>query len=237
MFLKVRGFVVAATLLCVWSFAAAQSRNIAPGFGSLPKDSQVAIAPLDVELFELSAGGVLTPKADWTTAAHKHMGEALKRKAAKMGLTSVPVSEQLADENAEALHLHAAVARAISMHHQGAWKLPTKDDKLDWSFADAMQPLRQATGARYGLFTWVRDSYASGERKAMMIGMALLGVGISGGVQVGYATLVDLETGQVLWFNQLISASGDLREEKPALDAVDSLLNGFPGVEQAAAKK
>jgi hypothetical protein len=83
------------------------------------------------------------------------------------------------------------------------------------------------------LFTWMRDSYASGERKAMMVGLALLGVGLSGGVQVGYATLVDLETGQVLWFNQLVSASGDVREEKPAADAVNSLLTGFPGAEPA----
>jgi hypothetical protein len=237
MFSALRGSLIAALLVCVSSLGAAQSRNIAPGFGSLPKDAQVAIAPLDVELFELSAGGVLSPKADWTAAANKHMGEALKRKAAKMGLSAASVSDQLADENAEVLHLHAAVARAISMHHQGVWKLPTKEDKLDWTFGDAMQPLRKATGARYGLFTWVRDSYASGERKAMMVGMALLGIGLSGGVQVGYATLVDLDTGQVLWFNQLISASGDLREEKPAADAVDGLLSGFPGVEQATDKK
>jgi hypothetical protein len=234
--LALRGWIVGVCMgLAAWS-SFAQPRNIAPGFTALPKDAQVAIAPLDVELFELSAGGVLSPKADWTAAATKHMGEALKRKAAKMGVVTLPVTDQVADDNADALHLHAAVARAISMHHQGAFKLPTKDDKLDWSFADALQPMHKATGARYGLFTWVRDSYASGERKAMMVGMALLGIAMTGGVQVGYATLVDMETGQVLWFNQLISASGDLREEKPAMDSVDNLLAGFPGADPAAKK-
>ena len=59
--------------------------------------------------------------------------------------------------------------------------------------------------------------------------LALLGVGITGGFQVGYATLVDLETGQVLWFNQVISGMGDLRDEKSAAASVDSLLAGFPG--------
>jgi hypothetical protein len=75
----------------------------------------------------------------------------------------------------------------------------------------------------------MRDSYASAERKAMMVGLALLGVGITGGLQVGYASLIDLETGQVLWFNQVVSGSGDLRDDKSAEASVDSLLTSFPG--------
>ena len=63
----------------------------------------------------------------------------------------------------------------------------------------------------------------------MMVGLALLGVGVGGGAQVGYASLVDLESGQVLWFNQLISVTGDLRDEKSAVASVDGLLTGFPG--------
>jgi hypothetical protein len=209
--------------------AQSASRNLAPGFSALPKDAKVAIAPLDVELFELSAGGVLAPKADWTEAAHKHMSAALQKKAAALGVSSQFIDNAVADDHAELLHLHGAVARAISWHHMGALKLPTKNDQLDWSFGDALKPLRQATGARYGLFTWMRDSYASPERKAMMVGLALLGVGIGGGAQVGYSSLIDLETGQVLWFNQSVSMTGDLRDEKSATASVDGLLAGFPG--------
>jgi hypothetical protein len=217
-----------ALLLGAIGCAQAQSRNLAPGFTSLPKDAKVVVAPLDVELFELSAGGVLIPKADWTDAANKHMGDALKRKASSLGLASQFLADAVADEHAELLHLYGAVARAISWHHMGALKLPTKEDRLDWSFGDSLRPLQQSSGARYALFTWVRDSYASAERKAMMIGMALLGVGLGGGAQVGYASLVDLQTGQVLWFNQLISVTGDLRDEKSAVASVDGLLAGFP---------
>jgi hypothetical protein len=32
----------------------------------------------------------------------------------------------------------------------------------------------------------------------------------------------------VVWFNRLISSTGDLREEDKAKDTVDSLLNKFP---------
>lgn len=221
-----------AFLLAATSWAApaqTASRNLAPGFTALPGDAKVAIAPLDVELFEISAGGVLVPKADWTDAASRHMGAALRKKVAGLGVQTQFVDDKVADEHAELLHLYGAVARAISLHHMGPLKLPTKDDKLDWSFGDALRPLREATGARYGLFTWMRDSYASAERKAMMVGLALLGVGVGGGVQVGYASLVDLETGQVLWFNQAVSVTGDLRDEKSATASIDGLLAGLPG--------
>lgn len=228
---------VLALALPVAAAAQAPSRNLAPGFTALPKDAKLVIAPLDVELFELSAGGVVTPKADWTEAANKHMSAALDRRAAALGVATQRMDDKLADDHAELLHLHAAVARAISLHHMGALKLPTKNERLDWSFGDALKPLQQALGARYVLFTFMRDSYASAERKAMMVGLALLGVGIGGGVQAGYASLVDLETGQVLWFNQSISATGDLRDEKSAIASVEGLLAGFPGGAASSASK
>ncbi len=207
---------------------AQDKRNLAPGFTGLPADAQVVITPLDVELFSISAGGVMEPKADWTDAAQRHMKEALHQRTLSLGRRGMELTTDQADSLAELLSLHAAVARSIAIHHTGFLKLPTKEDRLDWSFGDALQPLQQATGARYALFTWVRDSYASPERVAMMIGLALLGVGVSGGFQVGYASLVDLQTGQVLWFNQLQRGFGDLRDAAKATESVGALLAGFP---------
>jgi hypothetical protein len=204
------------------------SRNLAPGFTSLPKGTQLLVAPLDVELFSISGGGVWEPKADWTDVAQRHLKAALDGRARALGLSTVDMDPAKADDLAELLSLHGAMAGAIATHHNGALKLPTKEGKLDWSFGDALRPLQQATGQRYALFTWVRDSYASAERKAVMVGMALLGVGLVGGIQIGYASLVDLETGQVLWFNQLVRGSGDLRETQAANESVNVLLTGFP---------
>jgi hypothetical protein len=53
-------------------------------------------------------------------------------------------------------------------------------------------------------------------------------VGITAGSQIGYASLVDLETGQVLWFNRLARGTGDLREAGAASESVHALLTGFP---------
>jgi hypothetical protein len=208
------------------------SKNLAPGFVGLSASDKLVLVPMDVELFELGVGGVSEPKAEWTAAALRFMKSAIAEKKTKLKLGLIEMNEEQADEFAEQLGLQAAVQRAIALHHlnPGAPALPTKAGQLDWSLGDAMQPLAAKTGARYGLFIWVRDYYASAERKAMMVGMALLGIGIPGGVQVGYASLVDLHSGQVVWMNRLASAFGDLREAKPAQASVDALLENFPVV-------
>ncbi len=210
--------------------AAPQPRNVAPGFAGLQPGDKVLLMPVDVELFSLSAGGVAEPKADWTAAAQKFMGEAVAAKKVQWQLNAQALSESQADEFAEQIGLHAAVAGSIALHHGagGVWALPTKNGVLDWSFADAMKPLQEKTGARYGLFLWVRDSYASAERKVAMVALAFLGVGLTGGFQTGYASLVDLQTGQVVWFNSLVRGSGDLREAAPARESIEALLSGFP---------
>lgn len=210
--------------------ANAQSKNLAPGFTALPKQATVAIMPTDIELFAISAGGVLEPRADWTESAAKYFKVALIKKEKSLGLATTELSESDADELAEINYLHAAVARSISMHHfgSGSLHLPTKDGKLDWSLGESARAIKEKTGADYALFSWVRDSYASSERVATMVMFALLGVGVHGGVQIGYASLVDLNSGRVLWFNQLVRGSGDLREPEKAAETLNTLLDQFP---------
>jgi hypothetical protein len=211
--------------------AAGQSKNLAPGFTLLPSNAKVVIMPIDIELFSISGGGILEPKADWTDAASRHFKAALVEKKKSLGATIVELSERDADDMAEINALHAAIARSIAMHHFGPdlQKLPTKDGRLDWSMGDAARVIKDRTGADYALFNWIRDSYASGERVAAMIVLAMIGVGVGGGVQVGYASLVDLNTGQVVWFNQLLRATGDLREADKAVETLKALLDKFPG--------
>lgn len=210
--------------------AAANSKYLAPGFTGLARNDVVAVMPVDVELFSLSAGGVAEPRADWTTSAHTHLKAAIAQKKQQLGLKSLEVTEAQADEFSEQIGLHAAVASSVALHHGigGVWALPSKNNQLDWTFADAMKPVQARTGARYGLFVWIRDSYASAERKAAMVALAILGVGLAGGSQIGYASLVDMDTGRLLWFNRLARGTGDLREPVSAAETIETLLTAFP---------
>lgn len=213
---------------------AAAQKNLADGFSVLPKNAKVVIMPTDIELFSISAGGVPEPKADWTAAASRHFKTALIEKKKSLGATTVELSEKDADEVAEVNTLHAAIARAVSLHHFGPsfFNLPTKGGKLEWSLGDTVQTIKERTGADYALFSWIRDSYASGERVATMIVLALFGIGVQGGSQVGYASLVDLNSGQIVWFNRLLRAGGDLREADKAMETLNTLLDKFPATQK-----
>ena len=233
MIFGMRRALVGIVLLLAAGTATAQT-HLAPGFSRLPPNSTIALMPADVELFEISAGGVDEPRAEWTAAATRHIMGDLRARKEKLGARAIEIKDEQ-DETVEALNnLHGAVSRAILVHHFGSLKLPTKDGKLDWTLGPDVAKLREKSGADYALFTWVRDSYASAERKAMMVvGIAMAaaglgGVALMGGSQQAYASLVDLRTGQVVWFNRVVRGTGDLREAEPAKESLDMLLEGFP---------
>jgi len=220
--------LLSVLLLWVAAGVALAQSNLAPGFTKLPLNSTIALMPVDVELFEISAGGVIEPRADWTAAASKNIMADLRVRKAKLGARATGITGDQ-DEAVEALNnLHGAVSRAIVVHHFGPLKLPTKGGKLDWTLGPDAAKLREKSGADYALFTWVRDSYASAERKAMMVVGAPLGGGMGGGVQQAYASLVDLRTGQIVWFNRMARTTGDLREAEPTAETLNALLTGFP---------
>jgi hypothetical protein len=63
---------------------------------------------------------------------------------------------------------------------------------------------------------------------ALSIFAALAGVAIASGGEVGFASLVDLRTGDIVWFNKVASGVGELREKENARLTVDSLLKNLP---------
>ena len=218
--------LILAMLAALPGVASAQA--FAPGFHALPEGAKLALMPIDIELYSISAGGIPEPKADWTEAARRNFRQALIKKKGTYGITVIEVPDAALDELTELNAVETAVARAIVVHYLGPSHLPTKGGKLDWSLGEAARIARKATGADYALYTWIRDSYASAERQAAIVAMAILGVGIPGGQQAAYASLVDLNTGQVLWFNRIQRATGDLREPDKAQETLDVLLDKFP---------
>jgi hypothetical protein len=205
-----------------------RAASLAEGFSRLPAGAVVLLMPLDIELFSVSAGGILEPQAEWTEKAHANLRQAFLTRSSALNINFMPLPGEV-DEVVERLNrLHGAVGQAIALHHRGAFALPTKEGRLDWSLGEEAALMRERTGADYALFAFVRDSYASSERVAMMVVGLLLGVGLGGGMQVGYASLVDLATGRVVWFNTLLRASGDLREPEKARESCDALLDKFP---------
>jgi hypothetical protein len=204
--------------------------------------AKILIMPLDLELYELEAGGVTAPRADWTHTAREHLGNAIARRVQRGGAQQIPADEALLSAESPHLQLfklHEATGEAIFLNQAGGANgqlpvLPTLRSGFDWSLGESVQSLAAETDANYALFVFVRDSYATAGRKAAMVG-ALLVCGVTGvcmpvgtGVRIAFASLVDLHTGRIVWFNRLYTETGDLREGEPAAKATEVLLKDFP---------
>ena len=132
--------------------------------------------------------------------------------------------------------------------------MPTKRGKgLEYTLGEDAVSLGRKTGYDYALFLHAEDQVASTGRIALgVIGLAGCFVGfcapnIGGATQLDYAGLVDLKTGEVVWFNVVRAGSevpgvafGDLRTPEGAQQMVERLLGRMkPGIEvgRAAEKK
>ncbi len=195
---------------------------------------RVLLMPPDVEVSEITAAGLPEPKADWTASAKKNVETALnailaKRDARLIHYRAASGDSTIDDAHLQAFKLHGAVGNTILLHkYIPNLALPTKKDKFDWSLGKGVTVLRDSFGADYALFVYFRDSFASSGRVAVIFIGAMLGVGIRGGQQVGFASLVDLQSGDVVWFNRLLTGTGDLRKPDLARSASEDLLSELP---------
>jgi hypothetical protein len=189
--------------------------------------------PVDIELSALTAGGVKEVRADWTRTAKNLVSDAIRRQLAqhddRLVAYTAPRDPEEQQAHIQIVKLHGLVGQTIMRYSLlPAAVPPTKKDVFEWSLGKDVVGLRQTSGADYALFVYIRDSYATAGRKALMVTSALLGASVAGGSQVGFCTLVDLRDGSVVWFNRIASQTGDLRTEAPAYSAVAELMADIP---------
>lgn len=227
--------IAAVTAIAVLVSACAQTKSFltSDSLAQKPANPRVLIMPIDIELSEVTAAGLHEPNAAWTATGRSNVTEALKRvlEARNASVAFYDEGGGAAQDEAETqlLKLHAAVGATILVHkYLDGLALPTKKDKFDWGLGEGATALRQSKQADYALFVYFRDSFASSGRVAVMAVAAVLGVAVIGGTQFGFASLVDLRDGQIVWFNTLGSATGDLRKLDLARGATENLLNALP---------
>jgi hypothetical protein len=206
-------------------------------------DYSLIVMRPDVTVGQLTAGGLVEPRAEWTERARANLLKALaEQQAARGGRTRIletraGIAGVSADEVAELERLHAAVGGSIALHKYMGATLPTKRRQgLDWTLGEDAVKFGKATGMDYALFLHAEDSFASSGRVALQVlGIAGCFIGFcapqGGGGQSAYASLVDLRTGEVAWFNVLQTSSmapgiqfGDIRTPEGAAQMVERLL-------------
>ncbi|MFL6751945.1 MAG: hypothetical protein ACJ8D5_09090 [Sphingomicrobium sp.] len=223
-------------------------------------DYKLLVLRPDVTVGSLTTGGMVEPRADWTEQARSSIVGALQaQQAARGGKVKILARRNelpgvSADEVAEVERLFYAVGQSIVLHKYLGEYLPTKRGKgLDWTLGEDAVSLGQKSGYDYALFLHAEDQVASTGRVMLgVLGAAGCLVGfcypnVGGATQLDYAGLVDLKTGEVVWFNVVQASSeipgikfGELRTPQGAAQMVDRLLGRMkPGqaVRQARARE
>lgn len=193
---------------------------------------RVLIFQPDVQLEELLAAGTTQPKAEWSARARENLLHELQAAMTNRTHTFVAVDPAAAQTGraGQVMRLHEAVGNSIREFEYGPFRLPTHPlHQFDWTLGEGAQEIGRTYNADYALFTTARGTYSSSGRMAMFIVAAAAGVAIPLGQQYVFTSLVDLHTGQVVWFNvALAGPDADMRSPEGARGLVTSVLQGAP---------
>jgi hypothetical protein len=241
----VRLLVCAACAFLSVAQADAQEKGaVRPGFSTdtLAGQKVVLFRP-SVSVGAQSTGGMREPNADWTATARQLLSVELARKLQVVGnqVTAEPVEIDPGDAKVVAEHraLFNMVAGSVMAYQFFPGnRLPTrKNHPFEWTLGNGTQRLAELTGARYGLFVNVDDQYGSvGRKMFQVLAAGLVGVGVQSGAHIGYAGLVDLQTGALVWLNADQQMGGDVRTAEGMEKRVGELLKGYPGLKTAIAR-
>ena len=192
---------------------------------------KILLMPVDIEICELTLAGMCEPSASWT----KDSGENIIISIEEILNTRNAVLKKYNkndqnDEIIQIIKLHTQTGQEIINNEYGSFKLPTKKE-FKWSLGQKVKLLKNKYKSDYAMFIFFRDQYSSTERVIYNIVTAVLFPGIIpiGGSQIAFASLVNLNNGEITWFNGYRSSFGDVRDLENARDTVNKLFEEFPG--------
>lgn len=231
--------MVAAAVMSVT--ACTTTRQVADTSFTPPQgDYRLIVMQPDISVGLLTAGGVVEQREDWTDQATANVLQSLRAMhAARGGNAMIAATREESGwdvaEVTDLVRLHEAVGASITLHKYLGLALPTKKNRFDWTLGEQAVEFGRATRFDYALFLHAQDSFSSAGRVALQVaGFLSCAVGVcvmaTGGQQSAFASLVDLKTGQVVWFNTLASSVGDIRTAEGADKLVKALLGDMkPG--------
>jgi hypothetical protein len=210
--------------------------------GSRPLQ-QVVLLPVDVDVYEWSAGGVKEEVPEWSSTAETNIRNALlvsKGTGDKCCVTRPVDTSSLTAEEREILEEHLALFNTVATNvlwatlpYNTAWHFKAED--FDYSLGKGLSFLKEKYGLDAGLIITGEDVVSSSGRKTTAVLGGLFGFVIPTGHSILRGGLVDFSTGDVLWMNRVASTTGqdDLRDPASCLDLARSLMKEYPGLSAA----
>jgi hypothetical protein len=212
----------------------------------------IAVMPMDVEVYKITAGGVSELVDEYSQEAKENIKLALEDKiahSARYRLSYIFKPEEIRETEKiqllrDTLALFQAVDTSIIAHtYQSPYlRVPMQgvfQDKIsnfDYSLGPQISGLASSLQTDAFLFIRGGDYLSTGGRIALMVLLTILnaaGGGVTTGTNAGpphlSVALVDATTGDVLWYNFFCPDSGyNFRNRASVKKFVDILLKDFP---------
>jgi len=202
------------------------------------ESKKIAIMPLDVKIFLLTAGDVNQYKDDWTREVKGLLLKTLQENLEGQKMIEPVIFDvsRLSISEKDTLDAQNGIFRAVSqgvIDHTYNSQTLIKDRKnnFDYTLGAEFSVVEKWSGAPTAFYISGRNYIWTFGRSAMYIfAMAVFGESVVYVVPPGneyfMMALVDTPTGDIIWFNY-IPMPGDLRDEKVMGKIVKKMLDDF----------
>lgn len=199
--------------------------------------AKVLLLPVEFSVYQKGVGtGEIV--ADWTEAARANLAAAATDVLGeRAGLQLVPMPTLDAAEQ-ERLREHVALVKLIVVQanglNSGAWKSRKAD--FDRRFGDGLGFLREKSGADFAILIDGSQLKQSGGSIFTQVALAAIGAYVPGGGTYLTSSLLDLQAGEVKWFNARFGAEAlgitgsDIRDLGEAKATLRKLFEPYPAI-------
>lgn len=207
--------------------------------------NKIILMPLDVGLYEKTPALGIKLNEEWTQNAKDNLKIHLKTKFDHpvLNLEFIEPNQAASDQYLnQYAKLYDAVLSSIFAHEFGNYRLPAKNNPdVVWTLGSVSDQESLLSQYDYALFIRIHDTYSDAAsifthtlaNVALLATAAAVGSPFHVGVPVigeqnAYTSLVDLKTGNIVWFDWMSSISGDLRTEDEAIRTVRAMYGRLP---------
>jgi hypothetical protein len=205
-----------------------------PAAPALPK--RVLLVPPDVNVVEVTVGGIGEKDAEWSRQAAENLLASLRGHAGRGDLFELVPMPALTQEEKDVVDAHramfelvAASASEYGLSTYSFWK--ERAARLHYTVGPGLGFLAEKSGADAALFISAEDAVSTGGRLTVLLATVFLfGMpAITPGYSYLAAGIVDLASGNLLWHNfDWNIARRDLRKPQDADGLLTEVFASFP---------
>ncbi len=240
MFDKIKSVAIVGCVL-VLSACATTNSNPSDSFNEERESVKVLLMEPDVEM-RYSKVGSMELRADWSEVALENFRGSIIRQLESTGEDVIEfkdISGTVGDVE-QLLLLNEQVAEAMGQHFVMIGAVPfkgrlphkTNENRMSYTLGEGAKALKAGTDADYAAFLTSRSVIESGGSifAKIAIGAVTGYVPALSGFRGAYISLVDLETGEVVWLKANLASAfaGDPRSKDNTDAVVDKLMENSP---------